>query len=150
MKKKLILIAICLFVVLTLPAGAQDKREATKTGTLTVMLDGFPNSNGVARVSLCNSEADCKSEKTAFRAAALPIEDKKALWILPDLAWGVYAVRVYHDENGNGKLDRNALSMPKEAYGFSNNARGTFGLPSYESMTFRLDRSQLTIRVTLK
>ena len=32
---------------------------------------------------------------------------------------GQYAVRIYHDENGNGKLDTNPFGIPTEAYAFS-------------------------------
>jgi uncharacterized protein (DUF2141 family) len=35
---------------------------------------------------------------------------------------GDYAFAVYHDANGNGKLDRNGVGMPTEDYAFSNNA----------------------------
>jgi uncharacterized protein (DUF2141 family) len=45
---------------------------------------------------------------------------------------GAYAVSAFHDVNNNGKLDTNPFGMPKEPYGFSNNARGTFGPPSIE------------------
>ena len=31
------------------------------------------------------------------------------------------------------------LGIPKEQFGFSNNARGTFGPPSFESASFTLD-----------
>lgn len=150
MKKIMLILMSCLLVAMAHPAAAQEKRATARTGTLTILLDGFPDNNGDAKIALCNSEATCKSDKTAFRAAELPIREKKASWTVPDLPWGTYAVKVYHDENSNGKLDKNTLGLPKEAYGFSNNARGTFGPPAYQNMIFRLERSQLTIRITLK
>ena len=36
---------------------------------------------------------------------------------------GTYAIGVYIDENDNEKLDTNFLGIPKEQYGFSNNAK---------------------------
>lgn len=47
-----------------------------------------------------------------------------------------YAIAVYHDINNNQRLDKNILGMPIEKYGFSNDARGTFGPPSFESTYF--------------
>ncbi len=44
---------------------------------------------------------------------------------------GEYAVQVFHDVNGNGELDANFVGMPKEPWGFSNNARGNFGPPKF-------------------
>jgi uncharacterized protein (DUF2141 family) len=45
---------------------------------------------------------------------------------------------VLHDENENSKMDFNFLGMPLEGYGFSNDASGTFGPPSFEDAAFRL------------
>jgi uncharacterized protein (DUF2141 family) len=48
-----------------------------------------------------------------------------------DIPSGVYGVYVYHDENGDGKLDTEGmLNMPIEGYAFSNDAKATFGPPS--------------------
>jgi len=49
------------------------------------------------------------------------------------LGAGRYAVAVYQDENRNGKLDKNFLGMPTEPYGFSNDARGSMGPPSFDA-----------------
>jgi len=48
---------------------------------------------------------------------------------------------MYQDENGNGKLDTGAFGIPVEKFGFSNDAEGVMGPPSYEkcSITFSED-----------
>jgi uncharacterized protein (DUF2141 family) len=51
----------------------------------------------------------------------------KSAVVLTNLDPGQYAIILFHDENGNGKLDRNALGVPTEPYGFSNNVRGFLG-----------------------
>ncbi|WP_067067001.1 DUF2141 domain-containing protein [Roseateles chitosanitabidus] len=48
---------------------------------------------------------------------------------LPDAPVGL---SVFQDQNGNGKLDRNAMGMPIEPYAFSRQAQGNFGPPSFE------------------
>ena len=53
-----------------------------------------------------------------------------------------YALAIYHDENKNGKLDKNLFGAPTEAYGFSNNARETFSAPSFEAAKVVLDRDK--------
>ena len=101
-------------------------------GNLTIVVIGFKNDNGDVKVALSNSAEDFGSkEKDAapFRADSAPIKDKKAEIVFNDLPFGEYAVRLFHDKNGNGKLDTNFLGIPKEDYGFSNNARGSFGPP---------------------
>lgn len=51
---------------------------------------------------------------------------------------GEYAIKAFHDVNSNGKLDTNPFGIPKEPYGFSNNVRGSFGPPSFDSQLFAL------------
>jgi len=48
---------------------------------------------------------------------------------------GRYAISLFHDENGNGKLDKR-LMMPREGYGFSRDAPVVFGPPSFASAAF--------------
>ena len=48
---------------------------------------------------------------------------------------GRYAISMFHDENGNGRLDKR-LMMPREGYGFSRNAPVVMGPPSFASAAF--------------
>lgn len=66
------------------------------------------------------------------------IVDKKSVIIIENLIAGKYAFKYFHDENKNDKLDSNWLGIPNEGYGFSNNAKGTFGPPSFEKWIFEL------------
>ena len=56
-----------------------------------------------------------------------PITDQKCSFSIPNLNPGKYAVRYYHDENLNGKMDTNLVGKPTEGYGFSNNVIGKVG-----------------------
>src|SRR5690606_32329089 len=59
-----------------------------------------------------------------------------------------YAVKAFHDVNGNKELDTNLFGVPTEPYGFSNNARGVFGPPSLSQMIF-IAESNKTIEIDL-
>ena len=67
-----------------------------------------------------------------------------------ELPEGTYAVSVFHDVNGNGEMDYNALRMPKEPWGTSNDVPARFGPPKYDKMTLELDSDGATAEVTLK
>ena len=54
---------------------------------------------------------------------------------IPD---GTYAIGIFVDANYNNKMDRNFLGIPKEQYGFSNNAKGSFGPPSFKDASFAM------------
>lgn len=56
---------------------------------------------------------------------------------MPLPAAGIYAVAIYHDENANGKFDRNFIGLPEEGYGFSNNAKIGLAPPSFDAVKFQ-------------
>ncbi|NPA46730.1 MAG: DUF2141 domain-containing protein [Chlorobi bacterium] len=45
---------------------------------------------------------------------------------------GEYAVALFLDENGNGRIDRNFLGIPTEPYALSGHPRFHFGPPRFE------------------
>ncbi|HEY3278050.1 MAG TPA: DUF2141 domain-containing protein [Syntrophorhabdaceae bacterium] len=118
--------------------------------TLKVSVSGFQNDKGDAKISIFNSKESFAAGDTGFRAAVLPIKGGKAEWVLSGLPYGTYAIKIYHDENGNGKLDKNSFGMPKEKYGFSNNARGSFGPPGYDQVAFTFNNTNNTITITVE
>jgi uncharacterized protein (DUF2141 family) len=58
--------------------------------------------------------------------------------VFGDLPPGRYAVAAYHDTDGNGDLTLWPIGLPKEAYGFSRDARGRFGPPRFDAAAFDL------------
>ncbi len=76
-----------------------------------------------------------------------PIENKEVIVVIDSLKYGEYAVRVFHDENKNGKIDTNFLGIPTEDYGYSNDASGWFGPPSWEKAKFIFDKPEMIINI---
>ena len=56
-----------------------------------------------------------------------------------ELPPGTYAIGIFHDANLNNRLDNYFFGVPREQYGFSNNARGFMGPPSFEDAAFLVD-----------
>ena len=120
------------------------------TGNLVVNISGFPSSEGYAMVALSNSKESYKvGEGAAIASTKTRVVDQKAQVVFTHLAYGWYGISIYHDENNNGTMDKNALGVPKEAYGFSNNARGFFGKPDYEDVKFELNSPEKEIVIKL-
>ena len=53
-----------------------------------------------------------------------------------ELPNGTYAIGLFVDANYNNEMDRNIFGVPKEQFGFSNDARGSFGPPSFKEASF--------------
>ena len=73
----------------------------------------------------------------------------KVVLVYRNLPAGAYALSVFHDENGNGKLDTNVAGIPLERYGFSRDARGRMGPPSFADAVFDL-QADTAITVNLR
>jgi uncharacterized protein (DUF2141 family) len=69
--------------------------------------------------------------------------------VFSNLEPGRYAAVAFHDENGNGKLDKNFLGVPAEPYGFSNNAQGFLGAPTFGDAAMVLGGGDSAIRIAL-
>jgi uncharacterized protein (DUF2141 family) len=53
-----------------------------------------------------------------------------------DIEPGRYAIALFHDTNGDGKLNTNFMGIPKEGYGVSNNRYNTFSAPDFRESSF--------------
>ena len=74
------------------------------------------------------------------------ISDKRCSFTVADLKPGKYAIRYFHDENLNGKMETNLVGKPTEGYGFSNNVIGKLGPPPFEKWLFEI-RSDTNINL---
>jgi uncharacterized protein (DUF2141 family) len=78
-----------------------------------------------------------------------PIVNQQVAVSFADLSSGKYAVKVFHDENNNGKMDTGMFGIPKEKYGFSNNVKVVMSAPKIEELLFDVS-SDKTITINLK
>lgn len=76
--------------------------------------------------------------------------DQAANYLVTDLAPGEYAIAILHDQNDNGKMDKNGVGLPKEGFAFSNNSIGTFGPPSFKKAKFEVKEALVTQQIKLK
>ena len=79
-----------------------------------------------------------RSEVGVFKGLELYLEPKDSTQLSTEIPDGEYAIAFFIDANGNKKLDKNFLGIPKEQFGFSNNAMGTLSAPSFEQAKFRV------------
>lgn len=101
---------------------------------LTLDVRGIENVTGTLYVGIYNSkETFMKKPTTGFR-----VEVKRNEMSIPckGLPAGTYAISLFQDENGNHMLDTGSFGRPLEKFGFSNDAEGVMGAPSYEKCRF--------------
>ncbi|MFN7055460.1 DUF2141 domain-containing protein [Hyphomonas sp.] len=116
-------------------------------GTAEIEITHVQASAGPVYVSLFD-EAGWRSS-LPLKATSLAAGEETLRARFEDLAPGVYGVRIYQDVNGNGELDRGAMGLPKEPYGFSNDAQVRFGPPGWRDVSFEVsgEGAQQVIRL---
>lgn len=145
-------IAIGLVLGVAVSAGSSLSRadDAGESNSIKVVVVGLHSNDGEVDCALFAS-ADGFPEDSAKAGKTIrsKIANGQAVCIFGGVAPGDYAVSVFHDENGNGKLDRNFIGMPKEGVGASNDAAGHFGPPKFDHARFNYPggRSVLAIHV---
>ena len=91
---------------------------------------------GRIMVALFNSEANYGGEGQPVRYAMVDAAGASKQVRFEDLPDGDYAMRAFHDIDGDGKMKTNPFGMPVEPYAFSNNAVGNMGPASWERAKF--------------
>jgi uncharacterized protein (DUF2141 family) len=114
---------------------------------LTLEVTGIEQAKGHILVSVSNEKGNWM--RKGIKAARVPAQLEKVTIKFDDLQEGEYAISVLHDANDDGKMNTNAVGMPTETYGFSNNATGNFGPATFEQAKFTLTAENKTVSIKL-
>ena len=119
---------------------------------LVVQVSGFTHARGHALANLFREGDDVLKPEQAYRRTSAEIYDGNATVTFVDLAFGKYAVVVFHDENDSGTLDHNFMRLPAEPLGFSNGFKISVfsGMPSFEKLNFSFAADTLPLKISVK
>jgi uncharacterized protein (DUF2141 family) len=112
-----------------------------------VIIKNVGPARGTLFVGLFDSEKTFL--KKPVRGERVAAHEGSVRAVFKDVPAGEYAISVFHDANGNGKLDTNFIGIPKEGVGASNDAMGSFGPPSFQKAKFKCPSAGV-VSVTMK
>ncbi|WP_183557598.1 DUF2141 domain-containing protein [Mucilaginibacter sp. SP1R1] len=133
MKNKLLLgIHLTVGLLLIILSSAMQLKETE------VNITGIRSPKGNIILNVFKDNAGYDNEKPYKKFTF----DKKAmvdgtLTVTCKIGEGVYGITLLDDENGNGKIDRNFIRMPKEGFGFSNFFMEKLKKPAFDD--FKVD-----------
>ncbi len=110
---------------------------------LTIKITGIRNETGVVMLQLLDEKQNIVTQVKGT------IKGDSSEIFLKGLSPGKYAFRYFHDENLSGIMDKGALGIPVEGYGFSNDAYGMFGPKPFRDWLFEL-KNDRKIAVKIK
>ena len=112
--------------------------RAAETSSLTVTFSGITAAKGVILFTVVNSEAAYGDKAPPSAQAMLPVTTNTATKVVTGLAPGRYAIKAFHDINGDGKMNANPFGIPTEPFAFSNNAVGNMGPAKWADASFEV------------
>ncbi len=115
--------------LLAAPALAQDQSSSLRLSFETGA------STGAVLVAVYDSEAAYSNGEPVRRARVEPGAGP-AVAEFDGLEAGDYAVKAFHDLNGDGRMNVNPFGIPLEPFAFSNNAAGDRGPASWARARF--------------
>ncbi len=138
------LYALC-FVLSSVPAAGAE--------TLAITVAGIEPVQGRVYVGLHRAPGTDEafpSPQTMIAGSWRLAHGPDVRFVFSDLVAGRYAVAVFHDANGNEQLDADLLGIPSEPTGFSNDARGFVGPPSFDKAALQVNAERLETTVTVE
>lgn len=115
-----------------------------------IEVSGFKNTRGTLNCRLFTKAADFPDGE-GIVTLRVPITGPNSSCSFSSVEPATYAIAVVHDENGNGKLDKNFVGVPSEGYGVSNNKTYALSAPKWNESTFTLGTNESkTLQVKLR
>ena len=148
-----------LLLFAALPAAAGSEKAALERpageGVIEVQVEGLPSSEGILFVSLYLTDDGYPGEwLLAYSTQQLPAQtasDGTMLARFESVPAGWFVIAVLHDADSNKEMATNALGIPKEGYGFSNNPKSFFGPPGFDKAAVYLEPDETKqVLITIK
>ena len=134
LRDKYILI-LCFFIALQI--------GHTQYADLTVVIDNIKKIEGVIQIGLYNNKESFPKVGKEYKRIRVDVTSTKFEHTIEKLDTGYYAIALFHDNDGNGEINKNFLGIPKEDYGFSNNIKPVLSAPPYKKVKIKLTRDTL-------
>lgn len=115
-----------------------------------ITVKNVKSSKGLVTVDLHDDNPDTWLKKGArLGRVRVPAVEGETKICLPVEKPGTYAFALYHDRDGNKKLNKNWIGLPSEPYGVSNDAPIRLGPPSHKDAALQVTGPLTVAVVTL-
>ena len=153
--KNFVMFAVALFFTAAAPLYAENATQGTvdpsQTGSIVVHIKELRNLNGMVGASLYASKKGFPdTPERSYATLVKKITAAEDTFVFENVPYGTYAISVLHDENGNGKMDKNFFGLPTEGCGISTNPKIGMGGPKYNDSVFTLNSKQLEMTIGMR
>jgi uncharacterized protein (DUF2141 family) len=116
-----------------------------------LVVSHLENKSGKLFIGWYDSEENFEDKKDPVFTKVVEVKNQSEISIpFDNIPVGKYAISIFLDENGNKKMDKNFIGIPKEKYGFSNNVIPATRAANFEEAVFEIDKKTKMIAIRLK
>jgi len=153
--KNFVMFAVALFFTAAAPLYAENATQGTvdptQTGSIVVHIKELRNLNGMVGASLYASKKGFPdTPERSYATLIKKITATEDTFVFENVPYGTYAISVLHDENSNGKMDKNFFGLPTEGCGISTNPKIGMGGPKFNDSVFTLNSKQLELTIGMR
>ena len=141
--------AIILKISLLCSLFFSQSNSLVNSDTVRIQIPNVKSDKGELLVAIFNKESGFpENASLSFKTAKMKAKKGAQTIVINQLNHGKYAIALFHDENGDGKMNKNMLGIPKEGYGVSNNVKNLMSAPAFKDAVFSHTKdTELTIQL---
>lgn len=129
-----------------IPLDAARAQDADASVTMT--FSGIQTQTGAIMAGVYDSEG-AFAGGPPLQGVRIVVSGGEASATVTGLKPGRYAIKAYHDVDGDGRMGTNPFGMPTEPYAASNNARGNMGPPAWADAVFEVTAGENAQSITI-
>ena len=137
-------------VLAALLALALAPAWAAQLASLTVRVERVSSRGGDVRLALYDEASWPNDDADPVADLVVPAVSPVTVATFKGVKPGIYGLKLFQDENRNGRFDFTWLGLPAERYGFSIDARPIFSEPGFSRTRFKLSAGANSITVRLQ
>ena len=125
------------------------KKEDLKIVPLTVNVTNLKSKTATVVIGLYAPANKFLDENDQLKEYRIKPKNGKFSAKITNQNYGEFGMAIYQDVDGDGKITKNLIGIPKEPYAFSNNYKPTIKAPSFNDCKFTYSAKSNTVNMKL-
>ena len=139
------------FCLAALFAIAYSMPGYSQQNDVYITISNIRSDRGKVRIALYDRVDQFPDEPwKSYTFEKAQLDDGSLQVTLIDIPPGLYAISILDDEDENDRMKYGILRIPKEGYGFSNNAKPGMKCPPFEECSFRVNQGNNYLHIEMQ
>lgn len=126
-----------------------NKKDDMKLIPLTINVTNLKSKTAIIVIGLYATSNKFLDENDQLQEYRIKPKNGKFSTKITNQKYGEFGMAIYQDVDGDGKITKNLIGIPKEPYAFSNNYKPTIKAPSFNDCKFTYSAKSNTVNMKL-